>query len=114
MVAEAYVPGRGDIIWLSFNPQAGKEQAGTRPALVLSPKLYNKKVGLGIFCPISSKEKGYPFEVVLPDHLNTEGVVLTDQIRSLDWRSRNAKFVEKCPASILIEIQDLLEVLIFE
>lgn len=114
MVAQAFVPDRGDIIWLSFSPQTGREQAGTRPALVLSPKSYNKKVGLGIFCPITSKEKGYPFEVVLPDHLSTKGVVLTDQIRSLDWRNRNAKFIEKCPASTLIEIQGLLELLIFE
>ncbi|MEX0844932.1 MAG: endoribonuclease MazF [Balneolaceae bacterium] len=114
MVAQKYSPERGDIIWLSFSPQSGREQAGKRPALVLSPKSYNQKVGLGIFCPITSKVKKYPFEVLLPGSLNTKGVILSDQIRSLDWRKRNAEFIEKCPESIIQKTISLLEVLLIE
>jgi len=84
-----YVPERGEIVWLEFDPQAGHEQAGRRPALVISPKDYNAKVGLALVCPITSKIKGYPFEVVLPPGLIT-GAVLSDQVSSLDWRVRNA------------------------
>ncbi len=91
----AYVPKRGDVVWLNFNPQAGSEQAGHRPALVLSPESYNQKVGLAIFCPITSQEKGYPFEVKIPAGLAVSGVVLTDQVKSLDWRSRQATLI--CP-----------------
>jgi mRNA interferase MazF len=89
-MATAYTPDRGDIVWLRFNPQAGHEQAGRRPALVLSPKAYNRKVGLALFCPITSQVKGYPFEVVLPKGLKAKGAVLCDQIKSLDWRIRKA------------------------
>jgi mRNA interferase MazF len=100
-----YVPSQGDIVWLHFNPQAGHEQAGHRPALVLSAKSYNKKRGLALFCPLTSKIKGYPFEVVLPnDSKIGGGVVLADQIRSLDWRERKAKFVCKAPTEVLEEV----------
>jgi len=85
-----YVPQRGDIVWLTFAPRAGHGQAGRRPALVLSPKEYNGKVGLALFCPITSQVKGYPFEVALPDGLPVAGVVLSDQVKSLDWRVRKA------------------------
>jgi len=85
-----YVPQRGDIIWLSFDPQAGHEQAGRRPAVILSPATYNGKVGLAIACPITSQEKGYPFEVRIPPALPIAGVILADQVKSLDWRARQA------------------------
>ena len=90
---QAYVPSRGDIVWLEFNPQAGHEQSGRRPALVISPKEYNQTVGLALFCPITSQVKGYPFEVILPDVGSLTGVILSDQIKSLDWRTRHAEFV---------------------
>jgi len=87
----AYIPDRGDIVWITLSPQAGHEQAGRRPALVLSHKAYNGKVGLALLCPITSQIKGYPFEVLIPDGLPVNGVVLSDQIKSLDWRARNAE-----------------------
>jgi mRNA interferase MazF len=88
-----YVPDRGDVVWLNFNPQVGHEQAGKRPAFVLSPASYNRKVGLALFCPITNKVKGYPFEVDLPEELDVTGTVLSDQIKSLDWKARNATFI---------------------
>jgi mRNA interferase MazF len=99
----AYVPDRGDLVWLSFDPQAGHEQAGRRPALVISPKAYNLKVGLAIFCPITSRMKGYPFEVVVTG-ATISGVVLADQVKSLDWRARNTAFVERAPESALAAV----------
>ena len=100
----AYKPKRGDIIWLTFNPQAGHEQAGRRPALVLSPTAYNDKVGLAILCPITSKVKGYPFEVAIPNGLKITGAILSDQVKSLDWKARNAEFVCKLPTAIVAEV----------
>jgi mRNA interferase MazF len=94
MVKQNYVPDRGDLIWLDFDPQSGHEQKGKRPALVLSPKEYNEKVGLGIFCPVTNQVKNYPFEVKLENSKIT-GVVLSDQIKSLDWTQRNASFITK-------------------
>src|SRR5262245_37915394 len=102
-MAAAYVPERGDLVWLQFNPQAGHEQAGRRPALVLSPKSYNRLVGLALFCPITSRIKGYPFEVLLPQGLGVEGAVLCDQLRSLDWRARQAKRIGRLPDDALAE-----------
>jgi mRNA interferase MazF len=99
----AYVPDRGDLVWLSFDPQAGHEQAGRRPALVISPKAYNVKVGLAIFCPITSRVKGYPFEVVVTGD-TISGVVLADQVRSQDWRARNTAFVERASESAVAEV----------
>ena len=83
----SYFPRRGDIVWLSFDPQSGHEQAGHRPALVLSPELYNRKTGLAVFCPVSSQEKGYPFEVKIPPGHKISGVILSDQVKSLDWKA---------------------------
>ena len=108
----AYKPKRGDIVWLTFNPQAGHEQAGRRPALVLSPETYNDKVGLAILCPITSQIKGYPFEVVIPDGLKVNGVILSDQIKSLDWKARNAEFVCKLPAVTVDEVLQKLNTLL--
>ncbi len=82
-------------MWLEFTPQTGSEQAGRRPALVISPKAYNAKVGLALFCPVTSRVKGYPFEVVLPKGSGVIGVVLADQLKSLDWRARKAKLIER-------------------
>ena len=90
-MARAYAPDRGDIVWLQFDPQAGHEQAGHRPALVISPRAYNRKVGLALCCPITNQVKGYPFEVVLPAASKANGAVLADQVKSLDWRIRKAK-----------------------
>lgn len=97
---KVYVPERGDIVWLTFNPQAGHEQAGILPALVLSPAAYNKKVGLAIFCPVTNQVKGYPFEVSIPKGLKTAGAILSDQVKSLDWKIRNAEFICKIPEEI--------------
>ena len=108
----AYCPKRGDVVWLSFTPQSGHEQAGYRPALALSPEAYNRKVGLALFCPITSKAKGYPFEVRVPEGLKTSGVVLSDQVKSLDWRARNAKFAGKLPAGAVDEVLNRLESLL--
>ncbi|HTY62963.1 MAG TPA: endoribonuclease MazF [Acidobacteriota bacterium] len=103
-MAAARAPERGDVVWLHFNPQAGSEQAGRRPALVISPKSYNQRVGLALVCPITSKIKGYPFEVELPQEIVTEGAILCDQIKSLDWRVRNAKLIGAVPKSIVQEV----------
>jgi len=99
----AYVPARGDLIWLQFNPQAGHEQAGHRPAVVISPSSYNRRVGLALCCPVTSQVKGYPFEVLLPPGLSVEGAILSDQIKSLDWRVRKAKRIGNLPAEVLQE-----------
>ena len=110
--SKRFVPARGDIVWLSFAPQAGHEQAGRRPALVLSPAAYNAKVGLGLFCPITSTAKGYPFEVPLPEGLRVEGVVLSDQIKSLDWRARDAKLVDRLPDAQVGQVLSLVNALL--
>ena len=91
-MAGQYCPKRGDVVWLTFSPQAGHEQAGPRPALVLSPEPYNRKVGLALLCPITSQVKGYPFEVALPPEAKVKGVVLSDRMKSLDWRERGTRF----------------------
>ena len=98
MSRRSYVPDRGDIVWLQFNPQAGHEQAGHRPALVLSPASYNRRSGLMLCCPMTSQRKGYPFEVVIEMDTDRESVVLADQVKSLDWKVRKA--VKKGTASI--------------
>lgn len=88
-----YIPSRGDIVWLNFEPQTGKGQSGRRPALVLSPLAYNKKVGLAVFCPITSQIKGYPFEVQIEGTLPIHGVILCDQIKNIDWQQRNCEWI---------------------
>lgn len=99
-----YVPSRGDLVWLQFNPQAGSEQAGHRPALVISPKSYNGRVGLAVFCPLTTHVKGYPFEVELPSGSKAEGAVLADQVKSLDWRVRNAKKFDEVSDEVIAEV----------
>jgi len=108
-----YQPERGDVVWLDFNPQAGHEQAGRRPALVISPFSYNQKVGLAIFCPITNQEKGYPFEVKLPKNLKAKGVILADQLKNLDWQKRNVEFICKVTEDVLEEVSEKIETLIF-
>jgi mRNA interferase MazF len=111
-MARRYVPSRGDAVWITFNPQAGHEQAGRRPALVVSPASYNGKVGLAVLCPITSQVKGYPFEVTIPSGLKVGGVILSDQVKSLDWRIRRAEFICKLPQETLIEVMDKLGALV--
>lgn len=92
-----YIPQRGDVVWITLNHQAGHEQAGRRPAMVLSPSSYNGKVGLALFRPITRRAKGYPFEVPLPAGSEIEGVILADQVKSLDWRARNVEWICSLP-----------------
>ncbi len=109
---KTYVPGRGDIVWLEFNPQVGHEQSGIRPALVISPKEYNEKVGLAIFCPITGKEKGYPFEVNVNIKNKIKGVILSDQVKNLDWKKRKAKYITRASPKIMKEVFEKISLLI--
>ena len=111
MVKEKYTPERGDIVWLNFNPWSGHEQQGKRPALVISPKEYNEKAGLGLFCPITSKVKNYPFEVRTENDKIT-GVVLSDQIKSFDWKTREIEFITKESPAKINEIIDKINLLL--
>jgi mRNA interferase MazF len=108
----AYVPDRGDVVWITLNPQAGHEQAGRRPAVAVSARSYNGKVGLGLFCPVTSQVKGYPFEVALPDGLPVNGVVLADQVKSLDWRARKVELVARLPSAVSAEVLGKLAALL--
>lgn len=107
-----YTPDRGDIVWLNFTPQSGHEQAGRRPAVVISPVAYNKKVGLALFCPITSQVKDYPFEVALPKNSKISGVILADQIKSLDWQARDVKFMTKLNNKTLDGLLGMITLLI--
>ena len=108
----AYVPRCGDVVWITLNPQAGHEQTGRRPALVLSPESYNGKIGLAIFCPITSQIKGYPFEVLIPEGLPVAGAILSDQVKSLDWRARNVELICVLPDETISEVLQKLGTLI--
>jgi mRNA interferase MazF len=108
----AYIPNRGDAVWITFNPQAGHEQAGRRPVLVLSPASYNAKVGLAILCPITSQIKGYPFEVLIPEGLKINGAILSDQVKSLDWKVREAELVCELPSATVNEVLQKLNTLL--
>ena len=103
-MVKRYVPGRGDLVWLNFTPQAGHEQAGHRPALVLSPAPYNDKTGLMLCCPITSQVKGYPFEVLLSPDAPVRGAVLSDQLRSVDWRARKAKHGGVAGGDVVVQV----------
>src|SRR5437870_567479 len=107
-----YVPDHGDAVWVMLNPQAGHEQAGRRPAVVLSPASYNGKVGLAILCPITNQIKGYPFEVMLPSGLAVTGAILSDQVKNLDWRARNAAFICIVPQATITTVLQKLNTLI--
>ena len=108
----AYIPDRGDVVWITFNPQAGHEQAGRRPALVLSPKAYNGKVGLALLCPVTSQAKGYPFEVAIPDEMPVKGVILSDQIKSLDWQARKAEKACALQEDVMVKVLQRVKALI--
>jgi mRNA interferase MazF len=107
-----FVPGRGDLVWLSFDPPSGHEQHGRRPALVLSPIAYNRRVGLALVCPVTSRSKGYPFEVALPQDLPVAGVVLADHMRSVDWRSRRAEWICALPDDVTLDALERLGALL--
>ena len=111
-MAGAYCPDRGDVVWLDFNPRSGHEQAGRRPALVLSPEAYNRKAGLASCCPVTTQVKGYPFEVGFPEGLKAGGVVLADQVKSLDWKERRVKFLCRVPAPVVGEVSEKLALLL--
>ena len=107
-----WTPERGDVVWITMNPSVGHEQSGRRPALVISPGSYNGKVGLAILCPITSQVKGYPFEVTVPDGLPVQGVVLSDQAKSLDWKARGAEFLCSVPSDSTAAVLQRLERLV--
>ena len=110
--SRSYVPERGDVVWLMFNPQAGHEQAGRRPAVVLSPATYNRKAGLAIVVPVTTQVKHYPFEVLIPSGLPVSGAVLADQVKSLDWRARKAERICSLPPEVVREIQQKASLLV--
>jgi mRNA interferase MazF len=108
----AYVPECGDVVWITLNPQAGREEEGRRPAVVVSPQSYNAKVGLAIFCPVTGQVKGYPFEVLIPAGLPVTGAILSDQVKSLDWRARKAELICALPARTISEVLEKLATLL--
>lgn len=112
MVAGKEAPRRGDVVWVLLNPQAGHEQAGRRPALVLSPIEYNRRVGLALMCPVTSRAKGYPFEVPLPGNLEVSGVILADQVKILDWKVREVERACTVPQSVMNEVLGKLNALL--
>lgn len=108
----ARAPDRGDLVWITFTPQAGHEQAGRRPAVVLSPRKYNTKSGLSLCCPVTNRVKGYPFEVPLPEGMAIGGVVLADHVKSLDWRARGIETAGRVPEATLAEVVGKLSALL--
>ena len=112
MVKATYVPDTGDLIKIDFDPHAGHEQAGWRPAIVLSPTSYNRPTGLAIVAPITNQKKGYPFEVALPTGLKVRGVVLSDALKNVDWRARNARYLDAAPAAVLADVRARLGLLL--
>jgi len=109
---DSYVPEQGDFVWINMNPQLGHEQAGRRPAIILSPVAYNEKVDLAILCPITNQIKGYPFEVIIPTGLGVSGVILSDQVKSFDWKARNTEFIVKAPETTTLEVLKKLNTLL--
>lgn len=108
----SYVPDAGDLVWLTFDPQAGHEQRGRRPALILSPRAYNVKARLAIACPITNRAKGYPFEVALPEDGTVTGVILADHVKNLDWNARRVEFAATASVEILTDVRERLRVLL--
>jgi mRNA interferase MazF len=109
---DSFIPQRGDVIWITLNPRAGQEQAGRRPAVTLSPQAYNAKIGLALLCPVTNQVKGYPYEVLIPPHLPISGAILSDQIKSLDWRVRKAEFICSLPPFVMTEVLQKLSTLL--
>jgi mRNA interferase MazF len=112
VVARAFVPDAGDVVWINFTPQVAHEQAGRRPAVVLSRRIYNLKAGLAILCPVTSQVKNYPFEVELPAGSRIRGVILADQLKSLDWRQRRVEKFGKIPPAVLDQVRKRVAALI--
>jgi mRNA interferase MazF len=112
VVAREYVPDAGDLVWVDFTPQAGREQAGRRPAVVLSPRAYNEKTSLAVMCPVTTHSKGYPFEVAVPTGGRVQGVILADHLKSLDWRQRNAQKAGKLAFAVLTQVLERVSVLL--
>jgi mRNA interferase MazF len=112
VVARSYVPDAGHLVWLTFDPQAGHEQRGRRPALILSPRIYNAKARLAIACPVTSRAKGYPFEVALPDDGDITGVILADHVKNVDWNARKVEFAATVPPEVLTDVRERLRVLL--
>jgi mRNA interferase MazF len=112
VVAKSYVPDAGDLVWLTFDPQAGHEQRGRRPALIVSPRAYNAKARLAVACPITSHVKGYPFEVALPAGARIAGAVLADHVKNLDWQARRVVFEAKASDDVLTEVRERLRALL--
>ena len=108
----AYEPDRGDFVWMEFMPQAGHEQSGRRPALVISPKAYNNWRGLAVVCPISTRAAGYTYEVGIPSNSAVSGVVLSDQVKSMDWRARYARYIGKAPTDLMDEVLENVSTLL--
>tara|TARA_B100000315_G_scaffold259435_1_gene315487 strand:- start:1022 stop:1357 length:336 start_codon:yes stop_codon:yes gene_type:complete len=106
------VPDQGDLVWVDFNPQAGHEQSGRRPALVLSPKAYHEKTNYAVVCPITSTVKGYPFETTLPTGLVISGAVLADQVKSIDRNVRNLEIADRAPPDILSDVLSKISALL--
>jgi mRNA interferase MazF len=104
-VRAAFAPEAGDFVRLTLNPQAGHEQAGRRPALVLSPRVYNAKSGLALACPIANRARGYPFEVAVPAGQGVTGVILADHVKSLDWKARRAEKLGRCTTEVILEVR---------
>lgn len=111
MVNKSYVPDRGDLVWVDLNPTRGREQAKLRPAIVVSTRNYNQKTSLALMCPVTSVQKGYPFEVEVKDK-EVSGVILSDHIRLLDWKAKRAKFITKAKASVILAVQTKLLLLL--
>ena len=112
MVGRSYVPDVGDLVWLTFDPQPGREQGGRRPALILSPREYNARARLALACPVTSQKKGYPFEVRIAEGKSIAGVVLADHIKNLDWQARSATFESKAPPAVVAEVRARLRPLL--
>lgn len=112
MVRTPYVPDVGHLIKIDFDPQTGHEQAGWRPAIVLSPANYNRPTGLAIVAPITNQQKGYPFEVALPVGLKVTGVILSDAVKNLDWHARNARYLDAAPANVVAAVRERLGLLL--
>ena len=112
MISEPYCPEVGDLVWIEVNPQRGREQRGRRLALVLTSRRYNQRSGLCVLCPITSRQKGYPFEVPIPDGHSVSGVVLSDQVKSLSWQMRSAEFAGRAPSTVLQQAKGKIKALL--
>lgn len=109
-----YIPQKGDFILATFDPQAGHEQKGRRPAIIISNKLFNKSTGLAIVCPITNTNRNFPFHVPIPDELTLTGYIMVEQVKSIDYQSRKIKFIEKAPSNIMIEVLSILDACIYQ